>query len=206
MRIASPFSSTSVHRSTGSSAAFARLPVVVKMESSSSSLLRLRKSGFTALGPQSLCDSVCRRFHSVSEVSSVEANLREATTLLADRKAAQAEGVRTRLTWLGRMLSTSKVGAAALRAISARRGLQVDRRREGAWKACPPLRSTVPVKRFSWPAPLATFGWQWSKKGMPSDWNRRNRSSLRDGTAGCNAGRMAATTPRIRLLSERDRI
>lgn len=88
VRMASPFSSTSVHLSTGSSAALALLAVmeVVKMEVSKSSVVvRLRKSGFTVFGPHSLC---CHDvlLPSSSPESLVDADLLDTTELFAARR------------------------------------------------------------------------------------------------------------------------
>lgn len=162
VKMASPFSSTSVQRSTGSRAALARRPVilVVKMDVSNSSALRLRKSGVTVLGPQSRSDTV--RFPEV--LPSVEANRRGAATL--------------RATWMLGLVARARLGgleraslgrrAAAMAAISRRGG---SAHREGV-------------------GPAWLCG---QKKGIPSDWKRKYRSSLREGTAdGGSAERMAA--------------
>lgn len=148
VNIASPFSSTSVQRSTGSRAALARLPVmlVVKMDVSSSSVLRLRKSGVTVLGPQSRSDMVDLPVY----LPSVEASRRGTAALCATGRSVLVD--RTRFRCFGRTVWTSKV-------------------EDGR---------------------LEYFRRSQHRKGIPSDWNRKYRSSLREGTAGANAERIAA--------------
>lgn len=109
VRIASPFSSTSVQRNTGSSAAFARRPILeVKMALSSSSVPRLRKSSRTSCSPHSLSVDVWLR-GSLSVLFSVEWSLYDAATLFAASSDKPA-GDRTRFRYLGRILSRRSAG------------------------------------------------------------------------------------------------
>lgn len=187
VRMASPFSSTSVHRSTGSRAALALLAVMeeVKMEVPKSSLALLRNSGLTVGSAHSLCCHVLLRCFTVG--SSVERHLRDLVAAFPPTRSAPLE--RAFLRDLGMMLSKSKT--AEWRAASDLLVLDVENRRDaqpGCSAGCASPRRSLGGR--PWHLAPGVRAWVGLKKGIPSDWKRRNRSSLREGTAGCNGGRI----------------
>jgi hypothetical protein len=175
---------------------------VVNIEVSNSSVaVRLRKSGFTVFGPHSLC---CHVFlPSSSPGSLVEADLLDATALFGSRRLVPAE--RTLLRDLERMLSRSRT--AEWRAASDLLGLEVESRRDdslaraailaaslGYFRGAQHVTAVVAVAvAVAAAAAAAAIAGPWLlvlKKAIPSDWNRRYRSNLREGTAGCSAERI----------------